>query len=219
MSKSLDNCPRTMKRLEASNKSGQRRKPRKPQTGTARVTRSRITKPAEATGRTGRSKSSVDLVLRGPRPDGQGPSKLERSQVGQGNFDQSKPNIGEEGGGKSLCQMCRDVFDHWYELPPIMTFHKNFDFYNNTSFMKSAARDGCLLCAQFLQILESANVWRDAPLFAGLRVTVKPLSFNGATQWTMKLDGDRSAIPEWQSPEILVSYSINGESRRSAAIC
>ena len=65
---------------------------------------------------------------------------------------------------KMLWRMCRCVFQYPIERSILEDSKRRFPFYSNASFMKSAARDGCLLCAQFLQIIEWADMSQDVGL-------------------------------------------------------
>jgi hypothetical protein len=108
-----------------------------------------------------------------------------------------------------LCSLCQYIFDHLDEVPTTKGQQKTFPFHNDTSSMKRAAMDGCLLCGQFLQILESSNVWKDVSVDRGVAVELAD-SKSSTIDWRMKLYCDRSAVPHYCVPITLVSVPKRG---------
>jgi len=88
---------------------------------------------------------------------------------------------------KMLCEKCQYIFNHLDELTTKHSENK-FRFYNNTSFMKQAAIDGCLLCGQILHALELYDHYEDADIRNGHLSFFRHRDVEGKPDWSIYLE-------------------------------
>ncbi len=102
----------------------------------------------------------------------------------------NKSESRSECGLQTLCQTCQNIFNELLTEPmPYPTF---IPYFSNTSFIKVAASNGCLLCGQVLQTLKlTLSMERDIDIERS-EVFVRSLKHENATP------DSSSSLPSWE---------------------